>query len=61
MQMKQPSVAEAHLGPTMISNRPAKTLTLRSAISTHLIAILLQELLQNLLMRRLDLTHGFVL
>ena len=31
--------------------------TLRSAVGANLIAILLQEILQNLLVRRLDLTH----
>ena len=55
--MKQPRVAEAQRGPTNI-RRPVKhAITLRSAVGAHLIAILLQKVLQNLLMRSLDLTH----
>lgn len=57
MQMKQPSVAEAQRGPTSVTHPTQHASTLRSAVGANLIAILLQEILQNLLVRRLDLTH----
>lgn len=60
MQIKLPSVAEAHLGPRRISLQTTQLPTLSSAITANLIVILLQELFQNLLVRSLDLTHSLM-
>lgn len=57
MQMKQPRVEEAHLGPKTVRPTDSKLHTLSATVGANLVTFLLQKILQNLLVRGLDRTH----